>query len=74
LQAALEYCYRQTETEEWEKGKLFSGRLETHLVFHREKAIAGPDRWMESVEEVTKRICHMITLRCVKVKGVGLLS
>lgn len=59
----LEYYYRQTETERQGKGKLSSSILEIYLVFHREKAMAGFVRWIESVEEETKRICHMITLR-----------
>lgn len=65
----LEYYYRQTETEGWGKGKLFSSMLEIYLVFHREKAVAGP-----TVAEGTKRICHVIALRSVAMKGVGLLS
>lgn len=69
----LEYYYRQTEAEGQGKRKLFSSVPEIHLVFRREKAISGPNRWIESVEEGMKRICH-ITLRCVAVKGEGLLS
>lgn len=64
----LEYYYRQIKTEGQGKGKLFSSILEIHSVFHREKTITRPNRSIESVEEGTKRICHVITLRCVAVK------
>lgn len=56
------------------KGKFFPSILEINLVFNSKKAIAGLNRWIESVQEGTKRTYHIIALKCVTVKGVGFRS